>query len=536
MNRLLAFPVCCLLSAAWLSAPATAAVQLVPVSTGLSSPLYVTHGGDGSGRLYIVERGGIVRVLPPGASTPSVFLDVRASIVSGDEQGLLGLAFHPAYASNGRLFVYYTRAGDGALVIAEYRRSPNPDQADPAGSVVLVIAHPRQSNHNGGMLAFGPDGHLYLGVGDGGAGNDPLNNAQNIEVLLGKILRIDVDRQDPLFGSRYTPPPDNPFVNAPGRDEIYAIGLRNPWRFSFDRSTGALWVADVGQDAREEVHAPVQNGANYGWRVYEGTSCTNNDPGLCNPAGFAAPLFEYDHGGGRCSITGGYVYRGSRGTLPAGTYVYGDFCTGEIFAWNGATQSLLADTSMSLASFGEDEQGELYVVDLAGTVSRIVGGTVSGSTAIEYFHAGFGHYFVTSLAVEIAALDAGTFSGWERTGQSFSVDPAGTPGKANVCRFFSASFAPKSSHFYTPVAGECEFVKGNADWQFEGEVFAVTLPDFSGACPAGMIPLYRMYNDGRSGAPNHRYSTSLDTRAAMLAQGWIPEGFGVIGVIACLTP
>jgi glucose/arabinose dehydrogenase len=520
-----------------LSVPAAAAMQLVSVvTTGLSSPLYLTHAGDGSNRLFIVERSGLVRVVQPGTSTASVFLDVRRRIVSGSEQGLLGLAFHPAYASNGRLFAYYTRAGDGALVIAEYRRSPDPSLADPAENIVLVIAHPRESNHNGGMLAFGPDGYLYLGVGDGGSGNDPLNNAQNVDVLLGKILRIDVDRQDPLFGNRYASPSDNPFVNAPGRDEIYATGLRNPWRFSFDRATGALWVGDVGQDAREEVHAPVIKGGNYGWRVYEGTSCTNNDPMLCNPASFIAPLFEYGHSGGRCSITGGYVYRGSRGALPAGTYVYGDFCTGEIFGWNGTEQTLLLDTSMGIASFGEDEQGELYVVDLGGTVSRIAERSLA--TAIEYFHAGFGHYFTTSLATEIATLDAGVFSGWARTGQSFLVDPAGGTGNAtanvDVCRFFSAGFAPKSSHFYTPLAGECEIVKGNARWQFEGEVFSVTIPDLHGACPVATIPLYRLYNDGQGGAPNHRYTTSFDTRATMLAQGWVPEGFGVTGVIACV--
>ena len=201
--------------------------------------------------------------------------------------------------------------------------------------------------------------------------NDPPNNAQNVNVLLGKILRIDVDRVDPVLGNRYSAPPDNPFVNAPGRDEIFAFGLRNPWRFSFDRANGALWVGDVGQGQREEVNAPVVKGGNYGWRVYEGTACTNNDPTLCNPPGFTFPLFEYGHSLGRCSVTGGYVYRGSRGALAAGTYVYGDFCSGEIFAWDGSAQSLLLDTSMSIASFGEDEQGELYVVDIGGTMSRI---------------------------------------------------------------------------------------------------------------------------------------------------------------------
>jgi hypothetical protein len=267
--------------------------------------------------------------------------------------------------------------------------------------------------------------------------------------------------------------------------------------------------------------------------VYEGTACTGNDQTLCNLAGFSFPVIEYGHTLGRCSVTGGYVYRGSRGTLPAGTYVYGDFCSGEIFTWDGSVQSLLLDTSMSIASFGEDEQGELYVVDIGGTVSRIA--QASADVAVEYFHAGFGHYFITALATEIAALDGGVFAGWSRTGQSFRVDPPGVSGHADVCRFFSASFAPKSSHFYTPVAIECGIVKANARWQFEGDVFSVVLPDESGACPAGRVPLYRMYNAGLSGAPNHRYTTRLDLRAAMLDAGWIAEGFGTIGVIGCVV-
>jgi hypothetical protein len=357
----------------WLSSPALAAIQLSPVvSGGLSSPVFVGNAGDGSNRLFIEERGGIIRVLQPGSSTPTVFLDIHAKIVAGNEQGLLGLAFHPLYASNGRFFVYYTRSGDGTLVIAEYNVSADPDVADPAETVLLTIPHPTNTNHNGGMLAFGPDGYLYIGVGDGGAGNDPPSNAQNINVLLGKILRIDVDHPDPGAGTPYSSPADNPFVNAQGRGEIFALGLRNPWRFSFDRTTGQQWVGDVGQSAREEVDTPILNGGNYGWRVYEGLVCTNNDPLLCTPASYSFPVFDYPHTGGRCSITGGYVYRGSQGALPPGTYVYGDYCSGEIFAWNGSAQSILLDTTLNISSFGEDEQGELYVVNLGGTVSKIV--------------------------------------------------------------------------------------------------------------------------------------------------------------------
>jgi hypothetical protein len=349
------------------------AIQLEPVvTTGLASPLFVGHAGDGSNRLFIVEQGGVVRVLQPEASIPTVFLDIQTKVAVDFEQGLLGLAFHPQYASNGRFFVFYTRTGDGTLVIAEYRVSADPNVADPMETVILTIPHPTATNHNGGMLAFGPDGFLYIGVGDGGGGNDVPNNAQNKNLLLGKILRINID----AAGVPYASPPDNPFFGAvDGRDEIFAYGVRNPWRFSFDAQSGDQWVADVGQDNREEVDTPIVNGGNYGWRVFEGTACTRNDRSLCSNQGdYIFPIFEYTHSGGRCSITGGYVYRGLQDAVPTGTYVYGDFCSGEIFAWDGSAQSVLLDTALNISSFGEDEQGELYVVGLGGTVSQIVRG------------------------------------------------------------------------------------------------------------------------------------------------------------------
>ena len=354
-----------------LSCPLLAAIQLVPVvSSGLSSPVFVGNAGDGTNRLFILEQGGVIRVLQPGSSTPTAFLDLHTKVVAGGEQGLLGLAFHPQYAANGRFFVYYTRAGDGTIVIAEYKVSGNPNVADPAETVLLTIPHPTNTNHNGGMLAFGPDGYLYVGVGDGGGGNDVPNNAQNINLLLGKILRIDVS-----VPHTYSSPSSNPFFGAtPGRDEIFAYGMRNPWRFGFDRFTGAQWVADVGQGAREEVDTPIVSGGNYGWRVFEGFACTNNDPTLCaSPQNYVFPVFDYLHSGGRCSITGGYVYRGAQGAVPSGTYIYGDYCSGEIMY--GAAQSVLLDTTQNISSFGEDEEGELYVVNLGGTVSKIVSTT-----------------------------------------------------------------------------------------------------------------------------------------------------------------
>jgi hypothetical protein len=348
-------------------------IQLSPVVSGLASPLFVGNAGDSLNRLFIVERAGVIKVLQPGESTPTDFLDIRAKIVSGGEQGLLGLAFHPQYSANGRFFVYYTRLGDGTLVIAEYVATPaSSNTAGTAEKVILTIPHPTNTNHNGGMLAFGPDGYLYAGVGDGGGANDVPNNAQNKNLLLGKILRIDIDAP----GVPYAAPSDNPFFGATeGLDEIYAYGMRNPWRFSFDRLSGQQWVGDVGQGAREEVDTPIVSGGNYGWRIFEGSICTPNGPdaALCNnPNDYVFPVFDYAHSDGRCSLTGGYVYRGSQGALSPGTYVYGDYCSGEIFAWDGVTQSVLLDTALNISSFGEDEQGELYVVHLGGSVSRIV--------------------------------------------------------------------------------------------------------------------------------------------------------------------
>jgi hypothetical protein len=328
--------------------------------------------------LFVVEQGGRIKVLQPGAATPTLFLDITARVLSGGERGLLGLAFHPAFAINRRFFLNYTRQPDGATVIAEYQVSAfDPNAADTAENVLLVIPQPF-SNHNGGMIEFGPDGFLYIGMGDGGSGNDPGNRAQNLDVLLGKMLRLDVDRSNGPVP--YSSPPDNPFFGpTPGRDEIFALGLRNPFRFSFDRGTGLLYAGDVGQAALEEIDI-ITLGGNYGWRVFEGTVCTNLSPGLCIPADFTAPIAEYDHNPtlGRCAVIGGYIYRGARSTLPAGAYIYGDFCTGEIFqlfpAVSGGTQTVLLDTALnsSLSSFGEDEAGEIYVLGLlGGTVDRI---------------------------------------------------------------------------------------------------------------------------------------------------------------------
>lgn len=353
-------------------AAAQVSIQLEPVLSGLTSPIYVTNARDGSNRLFIVEQGGLIKVLQPGAATPTVFLDIATRVLSGGEQGLLGLVFHPYFKNNGRFFVSYTRRPDGATVIAEYHVSASdPNLADTAETPILTIAQPF-SNHNGGMIEFGLDGYLHIGMGDGGSANDPGNRAQDINDLLGKFLRIDIDH--PSGSLPYSSPSDNPFFGATaGRDEIYATGFRNPWRFSFDRMTGQLYAGDVGQSAREEVDIVTLSG-NYGWRVMEGSICNPSfNGGVCTPpSGSILPITEYSHTGGRCSITGGYVYRGQISTLPFGAYIFGDFCTGEIFMFNGGAQSLLLDTSLNISSFGEDETGELYVVGLGGTVHRVV--------------------------------------------------------------------------------------------------------------------------------------------------------------------
>ena len=350
-------------------------IQLQPVvTTGLSSPVYVTNARDLSNRIFIVEQSGRIKVLQPNSTMPTVFLDIVTSVLSGGERGLLGLAFHPQYSTNRRFFVYYTRQTDGAIQISEFHASlADPNVADTTETPILTIPHPGQSNHNGGMIEFGPDGFLYIGTGDGGSANDPPNNAQNINALLGKILRIDID--NPGGGLPYSSPPTNPFVGVAGADEIYAYGQRNPWRYSFDRGTGQLYLGDVGQGAREEIDI-VTLGGNYGWKIMEGSICNPNiNMGNCTPPpAHIPPISEYTHSVGRCSITGGYVYRGVRSSLPTGTYVFADYCTGEIFLMQPGlnTSMLLLDTTFNISSLGQDESGEIYVVDLGGGVYRIV--------------------------------------------------------------------------------------------------------------------------------------------------------------------
>ena len=349
----------------------TVQIALRPFLSGLSQPVLVTNAGDGSRRLFIAERAGIVKVLQYGDTQPTVFLDISSKVLTDRLGGLVGLAFHPQFAGNGRFFVHYVRQGDAAVVTAEYRlSSSDANRGDANSEKVIILQAKARDGHAGGSIEFGPDGFLYIGLGDGSTGNDPDNNAQNIESLQGKILRIDVD--NPSGSRNYSSPSSNPyFGSTPGRDEIFALGFRNPYRFSFDKATDSLYVADVGETNIEEVDL-VTPGGNYGWRVKEGNACSNLDSGLCGSFRSIAPITQYTHESGRCSITGGYTYRGIRSTFAQGAYIFGDLCSGEIFMLHNGVQSLLLDTTnIFLVSFGRDEDGEFYVVGLNGSIYAI---------------------------------------------------------------------------------------------------------------------------------------------------------------------
>ena len=344
------------------------------VADGLADPIGITAAGDGSGRLFVNERGGRVRVIGPGGNLRGEpFVDLSNRLVAGGERGLLGLAFHPEFATNRRLFVHYSRAGDGATVVSELRASADLSSAD-AGSerIILTLTQPF-ANHNGGQLEFGPDGYLYIGLGDGGSGGDPFDNGQNPNVLLGKILRIDVDGQ-PQGRRAYALPPDNPFGvdgadPGAGLPEIWALGLRNPWRFSFDPEGGDLYIGDVGQGDYEEIDrqpGDSAGGENYGWNEMEGRHCYI---GECDQTGYVKPIAEYRHDLG-CSVTGGYVYRGAAQPALQGTYVFSDYCSGIIFTLQvdagTITPKQVLESGLSVSAFGTDEDGEIYVADIAG--------------------------------------------------------------------------------------------------------------------------------------------------------------------------
>jgi glucose/arabinose dehydrogenase len=347
--------------------PGSPRARLTEVARGFDRPLFVTHAGDGSGRLFVVEQGGKIRIVSDGTIANRPFLDVSADLdSSGGERGLLGLAFAPDYARSGVFYVAHTASGP-AGVIRRFRVSADPDRAEPASAELVLSMEDPAGNHNGGMILFGPDGYLWIGTGDGGSGGDPWNNAQNPKSLLGKMLRIDVRSQP------YAVPADNPWAGRRGyRPELWAIGLRNPWRYSFDRATGELWIGDVGQVAWEEIHVepPGSGGRNYGWRILEGSHCFSPGSG-CPTAGLELPIHEYGHDHG-CSVTGGYVYRGRDIPELAGAYLFADYCGGTVWTLergvDGRPTVAPLLRARSVSSFGEDEAGELYLCDHAGGV------------------------------------------------------------------------------------------------------------------------------------------------------------------------
>ncbi len=346
--------------------PASIRLELQRIVGGLETPVGIANAGDGSGRLFILEKVGRIRVVQAGTLLPGPFLDITDRVgPSQNEQGLLGLAFHPRYAANSLFFVNYTDR-QGNTVVSRFSTSSDPAKADPASEAMLLTLVQPAGNHNGGHLAFGPDGYLYIGTGDGGASGDRFGNAQNGQTLLGAMLRLDVDGGQP-----YAVPASNPFVGNPAvRDEIWAIGLRNPWRYSFDRLTGDLYLADVGQNRYEEINiqsAASLGGQNYGWPIMEASHCFPEDRS-CDQAGLTLPVVEYDHGQG-CSVTGGYVYRGREFPLLTGIYLFGDYCSGRVWGLAPGTGgnwrvAELARADIQLSSFGEDEAGELYLLDM----------------------------------------------------------------------------------------------------------------------------------------------------------------------------
>lgn len=358
------------------AAPASTTLKLQTIASNLTSPVFLTAPRGDANRLFVAEQGGTIKVLDRAAGTVLGTFLTLTGITSGGERGLLGLAFDPSYNTNGRFYVHYTDA-NGAIIIARFLVSPtNPNVADPGSQIILVsIPHPTFANHNGGMLAFGPEGCLYAAVGDGGGSGDPNNNAQNLASRLGKILRIDPTTPGTACASGTV----NPFVLSGGDQLVWSYGLRNPWRFSFDGAD--LYIGDVGQGAREEINVSqgpnAGRGLNYGWRLMEGSACFNPSTN-CNNGGLTLPIVDYTHDNDACSVTGGYVYRGTAAPAIQGTYFYADFCAGFVRSFRFNNGSAIEQTewpllaASSITSFGQDGSGELYILTRGGTVSRIV--------------------------------------------------------------------------------------------------------------------------------------------------------------------
>ena len=351
-------------------------VKFGSVATVPGRPLAIANAGDGSGRLFVAEQGGAVYIVKGSTVTKTPFLNIAGQVSGGSEQGLLGLAFHPNFPADNRVFVDYTNTtAVGNTVVSSFRVDPgSPNVVIPGSEVPILNVTQPYANHNGGGIAFGPDGDLYIALGDGGSGGDPQNHAQDLNSLLGKILRIDVDH--PAGGKQYGIPTSNPFVGKAGADEIWLYGLRNPFRFSFDRTKGDLWIGDVGQNAWEEIDVARKGigGLNFGWRMMEGAHCYNPSSG-CSTAGKTLPVVEYSHSFG-CAVIGGNVYRGAAYPVLKGGYVFSDECSGNTWAVNAAGTGpralvKVAGAPTGIAGYGESEAGELYAADLNGRIFRV---------------------------------------------------------------------------------------------------------------------------------------------------------------------
>jgi glucose/arabinose dehydrogenase len=462
--------VCALALGAISTSPALAAsttttpptLAFTTVVNGLTKPVLVTNAGDGSNRLFIVQQTGQILIFKNGSLNATPFLDISSvsDFTDGDtEQGLLGLAFDPNYGTNGYFYIAYTATTNNAAcpylptnvdicpyatTLARYHVSSNPDLADSTSGLVILSALKRFSNHNGGMLAFGPDGYLYMGIGDGGSGGDPDGNGQSLDTLSGKLLRLDVDGT-PDSGKNYAIPHTNPYYGNGDpnvRQEIWAYGLRNPWRFSFDRSTGDLYIGDVGQDTQEEVDYQAHSsagGRNYGWNCREGNLIYNSN--CTTIPNYVRPVATYNHGTNDsygCALTGGYVYRGSANPSLQGIYFYGDYCSGKVLglvknSGNTWTASLLAATSYNISSFGEDEKGELYLTDLNGRVVRI-SSYKTKVTASFYSQANLDGYVIES------APSSGTGGSFNSSNSTFMLgDTAGNRQYRGILSFNTAS-------------------------------------------------------------------------------------------------
>ena len=506
-------------------------ITTVPIVTsGLSGPIGVTNAGDGSNRLFIVQQCGQIRILSGGTLLATPFLDVGSTgsnlIVCGGEQGLLGLAFHPNYETNGFFYVYYTRRDNpatttdnegGDIVVARYHVSANPNVADGASALILLtIEHSAQGNHNGGQLAFGPDGNLYMGTGDGGGGGDPFESGQNKDALLGKILRLDVNSDGfPADPSRnYAIPAGNPFAGATaGADEVWDFGLRNPWRFGFDRLTGDLFIGDVGQNAFEEIDrqaAGSPGGINFGWDCREGFhnfSDPNGDMNVnCGSVVSTDPIMEYDHSLG-CSVTGGFVFRNLPSHSMFGNYFFSDFCSG--FLWRGVpggggtwTRTDVFDTAFSVSSFGESEKGRIYFTDLGSNTLQWLAPftfadappTTFGWPFIEAIHeAGVtsgcgGDNFCPTDPVTRGEM--AVFLLVAREGAGFNPPPCTTPMFTDVS--CSHPFAPWINELarrgVTTGCGGSNYCPNNAVTRAEMSVFLLATKEGSGFTPPPCPP------------------------------------------------